>query len=177
MKIKQRALEKSEVLKIIDKAKNNQLKAIISMMILTGARISEILELRARDVWTDENYLYIRMIVLKKRESTNTEIIRKVPKGMYFVIHIKKWINEDNEFQPDDFLFEYRRQTVWKYLKEIEPDINPHLFRHTLATWMGRRVDAFTLKDWFKWSNLNMATKYVHNKDSVNAFANAMEEL
>lgn len=174
---KKRVLDKSEVINLIKKTDNKQMKAIISTMILTGGRISEVLSIKAKDLWADNDYLYFKMLIFKKRGNVRPEIVRPVKRSIFFTKYIFDWINNENNFYPDDFIFEYRRQTVWKKIKEIEPDIHPHLLRHSLATWMGDKVNHNTMRDWFGWSNLNMAQRYIHNKDSINAFSNAMDGL
>jgi len=176
--MKKEILTKGQVIKLIDDFDNKQMKAIVSMLFITGGRISEVLNIKARDLWRDENFLYFKMVVLKKRKlNVKSEIIRKVPNNLYFTKFIIDWINKENNFEPDDFIFEYRRQTVWRKIKEKMPEANPHLFRHTLATIMGRNVDMRTMQEWFGWSNLNMAQNYVHNKDSINTFAESMSDF
>lgn len=179
--MKKEVLTKGQIVKLVDDFNNKQMKAIVSLLFMSGGRISEVLNIKARDLWRDEKYLYLKMILLKKRKANvQTEIIRKVKLNNYFEYFVNiiiDWVNKENNFEPDDFIFEYRRQTVWRKIKEKLPEANPHLFRHTLATIMGKKIDVRTMQGWFGWSNLDMATVYVQNKDAINTFADAVDSI
>lgn len=178
-KAKKNVLSKGEVIALVNKSNNMQIKAAISMMYITGGRVSEVLAVKAKDLWKeDDKFLCIQMPVLKKRKiNAVSKIVRKVPLQSFFTKTIISWVNDYNQFQPDDYLFQYTRKHIWKKIKHLDPEVHPHLFRHSLATEMGKRVSMKVLQDWFAWSNLNMAQTYVHNKDAINIFANAMEDF
>jgi len=169
-------LEKSEILEMLDKTNDKELQGIIAVLILTGARISEVLSLTGKDIWTDENYLYLRMPLLKKRKQKFQKITRKVPKDGIFVNYFRNYVNQAR-IVPEEKIFKCDRRRVWERIKALNPNIKVHTFRHTLATWMGQKVDMRTLQNWMGWENLNMAKIYVNPKDSINRFAQEMEEL
>lgn len=169
-------LEKGEILSMIKECQDKQTIGIICVLILTGARISEVLLLRGKNIWSDDNFLYFRMKILKKKRLKFQEITRKVPKDGIFVKYLRDYIN-NARIQPNHPLFTYDRYKVWREIKKLNPNAKVHTFRHTLATWMGQVVDMRTLQIWFAWDNLNMAKIYVNPKDSINTFANSMKDI
>src|SRR6056297_1189596 len=120
--MKKEVLTKGQIVKLIEDFNNPQMKAIVSVLFITGGRISEVLNIRARDLWRDDNFLFLKMTLLKKRKANvQPEIIRKVKLNgpfEYFIKHLVNWMNKENNFEPDDFIFEYRRQSVWRKIKE-----------------------------------------------------------
>ena len=54
------------------------------------------------------------------------------------------------------------------WLKAIDPDIWPHLFRHSLATMIAEKgASAFELKAFFDWDDIRTATRYVRESDEL----------
>jgi integrase len=169
-----KTIEKSEVLRMLKEENEPEMKAVISVLIITGARVSEVLMLKGKDITADEKYIYFNMRVLKKRNDKEKRIIRKVPKENIFINYLRKWINDYNSFDRDDLIFMYSRKKVWQKIKKLNPEISPHTFRHTLATWMLDKVDMRTAQEWFCWTNLNTAQVYTHPKDAIDKFSNEL---
>jgi len=174
---KRKVMEKSEVLETLAQANDPELKAIIAVLILTGARVSEVCALTGRDISSDDTYVYFNMKLLKLKKEKGKRVTRKVSKNGYIISHFIKWMNEYNTIQYDDPVFSYDRKKVWRKLKEANPEINPHMFRHSLATWMLKKVDMRTLQEWFGWSSFKIAERYTHPKDAINTFSEQMEDV
>lgn len=170
-------MEESEVLETFSNIDEPELKAIVAVLITTGARVSEVCELQGKDITSDDKYIYFNMRVLKKKNDPHKRITRRVPKNKYFISHFLKWVNEYNSINRDDPIFSYDRKKVWRKLKEANPEIHPHMFRHTLATWMLQKVDMRTLQEWFGWSTFKIAETYTHPKDAINTFSVKMDEV
>ena len=54
------------------------------------------------------------------------------------------------------------------WLKKLDPDIWPHLFRHSLATMMAEQgATAFELKAFFDWDDIRTAMRYVRETEAL----------
>ncbi|MFW6130344.1 MAG: tyrosine-type recombinase/integrase [Atribacterota bacterium] len=168
---------KSEVLEMTQDADEPELKALIAVLISTGARVSEIVSLKGKDISSDEKRIYFNMKVLKKRSDKSKRVIRPVSKKSYFMSFFIDYINNYAEITPDEPIFSYTRNSLWRALKRLNPDAHPHKFRHTLATWMLEKVDMRTAQEWFQWTNMKTAETYTHPTDAINTFSTKMDEV
>lgn len=132
-----------EIKKIIDSFDHSPLnrrnQLIVKMLIATGARISEILNLEIKDL---ENFNYEFIKVFGKGSK-----YRLIPIYKNLEIDIKEYIdkyrNQLKNHNKNYLLFPgIRRENFWKILRDaakrvnIEKEIHPHLFRHSTATLM-----------------------------------------
>lgn len=169
------AMTKTEINLMFNKAENKEIKAIMSVMLMTGSRISEVLLLKGKDISSDEEHIIINSYVLKKRHGKVDRLIKKVKKTHIYFSYFKDWINSHN-FKEESYIFKTSRGYVWKAIKLINPETTPHLFRHTVATMLGEFMDVFTLQRWMGWTKLEMAARYVHPKNVIQAGIDAMEK-
>ncbi|MDK9581085.1 site-specific tyrosine recombinase/integron integrase [Sneathia sanguinegens] len=134
-------LTEEELKKIIDtfnhEAKNVRDRLILELLIATGARISEIVNLEVKDI-EDSDYRYIR--VLGKGSK-----YRYIPIYEQIAKKLKEYIYKERleliENKRDFRLFpRASREQFYKVLKEhskscnIEKHVHPHMIRHTVAT-------------------------------------------
>ena len=112
-------------------------KLIIKLLVATGARVSEILNLEIKDV-ENQDYEFIK--VLGKGSK-----YRLIPIYDELEEEIKKYIEIDRKelkkSSNSHKLFpETRRENFWKRLKsisenaQIKKNVYPHIFRHSVAT-------------------------------------------
>ena len=112
-------------------------KLIIKLLVATGARVSEILNLEIKDV-ENQNYEFIKVLGKGSKYRLITiydgleEEIKK-----YIEIDRKELKKSSNSHK----LFpETRRENFWKRLKkisknaQIDKNVYPHIFRHSVAT-------------------------------------------
>lgn len=162
-------LDNEEVLESIKNSNNKQVRAIMALLWLSGARISEVLQLKGRDLnkLDNEEALIIKMPTLKRRNKSAVNRKRrvKIPTDNLFFQYFRTWVNNRRPLE-EQRIFTYSRQWVWEKMKEANPDIYPHFFRHSFYTKLGDKADAFTLKAHADWANLETANKYVHPKDA-----------
>lgn len=150
-----RRKEIEEMLKIAEP----WLQCYIGLLWAFGKRCSEVVNLKTRDVWIQEGYLYARFYVGKKRKLKDRPFIKTItlqhPAIPYILPH---WQN-----QKEERLFPHMtRQLVLYYLKKTNPNSYSHLFRHSLATEMSER--SYTVQQltaWFDWENPREAMIYV----------------
>lgn len=106
---------------------------VILMMIYTGVRIGELLDLKKEDVHLDERWFYIR-------EAKTDAGIREVPIAEKIVPFFEYWMNRSCDHlicTPDDQHFLYRNyyDTYWKPLMdELSFNHRPHDTRHTCVS-------------------------------------------
>ncbi|MCX6822135.1 MAG: tyrosine-type recombinase/integrase [Candidatus Aenigmarchaeota archaeon] len=171
-KLPEDLLTVEDVLKLTDTATNIRDKALIICLYSSGCRISEILNVKIKELQFDE---YSPIIIVSGK--TGSRRIRVIDKqGL-----LKTWMNahpfKDN---PNEYVFismatnrkenkpiEYR--AVVKILKElanksgIKKKVNPHQFRHSRATHLANKLTEAQMKQMFGWTQASkMASVYVH---------------
>ena len=172
-------LTPEEIKKMFQDLKGNaEAKGLLATLLLTGCRISEALLLKFKDIYTDENWIYFRMVVLKYRNNKKPIILKKIPKSNPLVPFILYYYNNtDNPRIANNIIFEKSRQSYSKIFKKINPLFNPHLCRKYLATKLSEKIDVYDLRDWFHWSSIRHSEPYVLRKPSINRVANLYNKV
>lgn len=105
--------------------------SVILMLIYSGCRISELLDLKKENVHLEERWFYIE-------EAKTDAGIREVPIAEKIVPFFEYWLSQDCEYficTPEQKHFEYRNyyDSYWKPLLEslAMPEYTPHCTRHT----------------------------------------------
>jgi site-specific recombinase XerD len=159
----------------IDVSKGNGLRdlALFRFMYNTGARVSEIVNLKVSDIKLEGPYQ-----VKLNGKGNKTRIICLFPETVEVIQDYLKQRDEKNISGNYLFLNKYEEQMarqginylVSKYAKiageknsEIKrKKISPHTFRHTTAFHMIKaQVDIVTLKDWLGHEDINTTSQYV----------------
>lgn len=111
---------------------DDQLRILIDLMWLTGARISEVLALQVKDI--DFGAKIVSMPTLKRRGATVPK--RGIPLPISFLGPLVSYLSK-HKLQPDAPLIGWRRTKGWEALHEIllEAGVDPgrafpHAFRH-----------------------------------------------
>lgn len=140
------------------------LACLIALAWIFGKRISELLQVSKEDVYVDEEFLYVRFLVSKKKTRADSgipkpflkRIILKHPGVPYILSHIE-------QVQAHGKLFpKMTRQLALYYLKKVNPNSWWHLFRESLATEMAEHGSTEEqLMHWFDWDRVDTAHEYV----------------
>ncbi len=145
-------------------------RLIIKLLIATGARISEILNLKISDV-ENQNYEFIKVLgkgskyrIIPIYDSLEKEIRE------YIEIYRSKLKGKEDTF----LLFpKMSRENFWKRLKVIaqnagiEKNIYPHIFRHSVATaLLGNGADIRIVQEILGHSNITTTEVYTHIEKS-----------
>ncbi len=169
-------LTEEEVLKLVDTAKFTRDKAFIYLLYESGARIGEMLTLKIKHITFGEKISSI--LVNGKTGQRRIPIIKSVP-------YLKEWIKEhpfgeDSESSvwckmirrnqqgrgPKEIpSYSVVRKTLNETFKKsnIGKKSNPHLFRHSRATYLANHLTEAQLKQFFGWTQASdMASRYVH---------------
>ena len=104
---------------------------VILILIYTGVRISELLDLEKKDIHLDERWFFVR-------ESKTESGIREVPIAEKIVPFFEYWLSRDCDYlicTPDNQHFAYRNyyDSYWKPLMDYlhTEKHRPHDTRHT----------------------------------------------
>ena len=167
-------LSLEEVKRIVDNCKHTpggmRDRLIIKFLIATGARISEILNLKISDV-ENQNYEFIKVLGKgsKYRVIPIYDSLEKEIKEFIHDYRIKlKGADETFNLFPGA-----RRENFWKRLKVIaknagiEKNIYPHIFRHSLATvLLSNGADIRIVQEILGHSNISTTEIYTHVEKS-----------
>jgi len=158
--------EIKDVLYAIDNSKEGQRDKIITkLLIATGARISEILELKIENI--DEDFQYIRVFG-KGSKFRIIPLYKEVQDELVFYIeNVRKTVIKD-ELSIDVFP-NMTRQNYWKKLKKyaknakVEKNIYPHILRHSVATGMMENgADIRVVQEILGHSDISTTQIYTH---------------
>ncbi len=170
-KLPEELLSKEDIEKLVNAAMNPRDKAFISTLYESGCRIGEMLSLKTRNIEFDANGAVL--IVKGKTGQRRVRVIHSVPRLMTWLEHHPK--NQD----PEAFLWtsvgsknncqRLMHQSVASMLKKIakraglRKKCNPHLFRHSRATFLAKHLTEAQMKEYFGWTQASdMAAVYVH---------------
>lgn len=117
-----------------DAHESNIYLSVVLMLIYTGVRIGEMLDLEKKDVHLDERWFYVK-------ESKTDAGIREVPIAEKIVPFFEYWMQQDCDHlicTPDQKPFEYRNyyDSYWTPLmKDLSlSKYTPHCTRHTCVS-------------------------------------------
>lgn len=135
----------NEIQTLWDNVERNEYLQIILMLIYSGVRISELLELKKENINLDERWFDV---VGSKTEAG----IRKVPISKKTLPYFEYWYNKtSSEYlltTPDGKPFGYRNyyDSYWKpFLKELNMEHRPHDTRHTCVSMLAMKEVSQTL--------------------------------
>ena len=178
------AITQEEILNIINSPRLKlETKALLSLMYVTGGRISEVLLLRPMDIHHSEgeDSIAIDMVTKKNKKSKNRVVpVILNPIELEMMRIAKKYIAA-REIKTVDKIFPFGQNKAWRKLKMIKISIRvttpegerqeeyplalyPHYFRHCRATHFVTlyHLNAFELTNVMGWSDARPAEVYVH---------------
>ncbi len=135
MKTLPNVMSQEEVLKLINYPKNLKHKAVLYTLYSCGLRVSELLNLRIRDIHSEEGFVYIKGGKGKKDRHTVLSDNLVILLREYFL-----------KFKPSYWLFEGQEggkysaksvQAIFRKAREgtgVNPWSTPHTLRHSFAT-------------------------------------------
>jgi site-specific recombinase XerD/ribosomal protein L40E len=162
-------LNKEQVLAMIQVADNQRDRALLFTLYESGARASELISLKIKDVTLDQYGAIIR--VRGKTGERRIRLIESVPDlRLWLEMHpdardseTKLWISAK---QPRNGLtYIGLHQLVKKYAKRIglDGEISAHTFRHSRATHLASVLTEAQMKEIFGWTRgSDMPACYVH---------------
>ena len=150
-----------EIENLIKVAGNPRDKALISVLYESGCRISELLNIRIKDISFEEDYALLN--VMGKTGNRSIPISKSIPL-------LKTWLNYHSDIgNKESFVFDMSYRAVSKTLKKlfkrakIDKPCNPHQFRHSRATELANSLTEAQMNQFFGWTQgSRMASTYVH---------------
>lgn len=161
-------------------------RCIFYLTYLTGGRISEVIEIRKRDIKeTKDNGQSILIIKLNTRKNRFSKF-RNIPIPYSPMVEKVKTYISDLERNNEDFIFrelariKRGRTKVWEqfskeivtiravrgteYIKEYEMKMRPHYLRHCRATHLAEKYgfDSLYLMYFMGWTSPAPAKRYAH---------------
>lgn len=122
---------KKEIKAVWKNQEGNEYMSVVLILIYTGVRIGELLDLKKEDIHLDERWFYVR-------ESKTESGIREVPIAEKVIPFFEYWMQKDCEYlicTPTNEHFQYRNyyDSYWTPLMESLGFVNhrPHDTRHT----------------------------------------------
>ena len=156
---------------LVKEARNIRDKAFISLLYESGCRISELLTLRIKNVSFDEYGALLNVF-----GKTGSRKIRIIGSTSYLVTWLHThpfkddndsalWINYGQKGYNKPMMYSTTRMMLMKLFKRcgIKKRYNPHLFRHSRATYLANHLTEFQMNQYFGWiQGSNMPATYVH---------------
>lgn len=162
------------------KASDNTHVQIILMLIYTGVRVSELLDLKKENICLDKQYFD----VVKSKTDNG---IRRVPIADRILPFFKSWYeSSDSKYllhTPDDKHFTYRNyyDSYWKPVIEslgISPDTTPHFCRHTCISMLAEaRVEPTIIKTIVGHSGAMSLTESVYTHLDIQTLIDAVNMI
>lgn len=159
-------LTQEEVIRIIQASSTFRTKAMISVVYESAGRISEILNMKVKDVEFDDNGVLIRI-----SGKTGERRVRLVNSEE----HLRNWLNAHPNPEADSYVWtqsgkgriSYNRASdIVKRVSAnagIKKKVTPHLFRHSRLTHLAKVLTESELKVFAGWTMASdMAQVYIH---------------
>jgi len=159
-KLAQSVLSKKELYYLVENIKNPRDNLIIRFLYDTGARVSEMTNLKLKDV--DLNTGEVQL--MGKGRKPRTVFFQQRTAELLKEHIVARSINA-----PNDLLFKLKPVSVWynlkKYGKELlQRDLHPHMLRHSRLQHMADEgVDSFAIKSYAGHSDIGTTQIYIKN--------------
>jgi site-specific recombinase XerD len=152
------SLEKEQVIYLIEKASSIRDKAIISLFVESGLRLSELASIKPGHInWTNRT---VRVMGKGWKEAYAAF-------GDLTVKYLKAWLGQ---YQPTGNIWGVNQWGIASMLRRLGAETklpcNPHVFRRTFAVLLRKAgVDTMTIKDLGRWESLEMVQRYTRSVD------------
>ncbi len=171
-KLPEELLTEEEIKKIIQGCDKLRDKALIAVLAESGARISEIGNMKIKHVSFEE--IGARLSIEGKTGARKVLVVWSSP-------YLQEWINQHpSNSNPESYLWYNPQGELLEYVSiaamlkravnkaGIKKRVYPHLFRHSQATHMANIMTESAMKEYFGWTqNSGMAGIYVHMSGKV----------
>lgn len=167
-------LTPDDVDKLITNARLPRDKALIASLFESGARISELIKIKVKDL--EETTQGLKVLIPGTKTGEEYRPCLLVYSAQYMRNHILY-----PPLRPDELVFDFCKQTAFRTVKAAAKDagihkpISPHKLRHAQATYMVRKgYQESVIRAKLGWTgDSKMVSRYVHldGNDIINATA------
>lgn len=168
----QTVLTEEEKLKIFDGAKTAEDKLIIALLLTTGLRREELVNIKLSDIIDNK---YIKIVGKGNKEALivlHEDALRFLPNHLR-IRNMSKKANDNPYLFPSSHGGHYTGATIYNRVKKIMADagfdenriddIHPHSFRHTFTTDLfDANVNAEIIRQAVRHSNIATTMNYAH---------------
>jgi len=160
-------LTERDVERLLEAAGDTQTRALVAVLWETGARVGELLNMRIRSVIPRRRYAQVRL--MGKTGERAVPIIFSWPYlQQWLMVHPHRgdrdsplWIK--NNGRPMDYPTLRAKLERLRKKAGIEKRVNPHMFRHSRASLLAKRLTESQLAQLFGWTQgSKMPRIYVH---------------
>lgn len=164
-------LTEKDIQKLMRTANNPRDKALISVVYESGCRIGEIMSCKINSITFDK--LGCSLVVKGKTGSRKIRLIVSTPYLANWIEHHQfndnpenpLWTNFGNARKEEHMNYASTRAIFRRLFKKagIKKRSNPHLFRHSRATFLANHLTEFQMNHYFGWTQgSDMPSTYVH---------------
>lgn len=164
-------ITEEELQRAIDVCNNPRDKCILSVLYESGCRIGEIASLRIGNISFDKHGVVLTVI-----GKTGSRKIRLVKSTAYIRTYMENhparndltfpfWVNQSIKGRCDPMKYQGFRILIMRLFKKakLNKRCNPHMFRHSRATYMANHLTEFQMNQYFGWiQGSDMPSTYVH---------------
>ena len=152
------SLTREQVEMLLQKAHCVRDKAIISLFTESGLRLSELVNIKLKDIDWDSHT--IKVLGKGNKEGY-------APFGSLTEQYLRLWL-EDYKPKANQFIWNLKSWGITEVLDKLRKETglpcNPHTFRRTFACLLRKAgVDTMTIKDLGRWESLEMVQRYTRS--------------
>ena len=157
-KLAESVLSNKELIYLVDNIEIKRDKLIVKLLYDSAARISEIMNIKLKDI----DFKTREVEVMGKGRKPRTVYFQQSTANM-----LKEYLDENKIVNPNMPVFNIKPITVWynlkKYGKELlSRDLHPHMLRHSRLQHMADDgVDSFAIKSYAGHSDISTTQIYV----------------
>jgi len=151
-------LSKKEILFLVKSIPNDRDRLIIKLLYDTGARVSEITNLKLKDIDLETKEI---QVMGKGRKPRTVYFHDSTAEG------IKSYLAMNNILSPNSAVFFITPMTVWYNLKKygfelLSRELHPHMLRHSRLQHMADEgIDSFAIKSYAGHADISTTQIYV----------------
>jgi len=152
------SLAKNQVEILVEQARTSRDKAIVSLFVESGLRLSELLNINLTDIdWQSHT---IKILGKGNKEGY-------APFGNQSECYLRLWLSEYKP-KPNQPIWDIGFWGIKSMLEDLKQrtglPCNPHTFRRTFACLLRKAgVDTMTIKDLGRWESLEMVQRYTRS--------------
>jgi integrase len=178
-------ISREEIWELGQRLRNEEQRAMFYTLYLTGARVSEALQIQKRDVWMeqvgDNNVLVFKVLTSKVTSMIPTRNLPVPCLGIEGNMAMVVWQYRENLGREEERLFHYSRRRAYNICtglivdtRAINPDrtytellgfkLHPHYLRHCRATHLvvyHGMNNPYDLMKWFGWTDPRRPMTYL----------------
>jgi integrase/recombinase XerD len=164
-------LTEEDVKRLAETADNPRDRALVQVLYETGCRAGEILSLKIKHMRLDADGAIL--IVTGKTGMRRVKIYWSQPALTEWISNhphredpeAPLWLSIGTKSHNEQLTYEAFRATLRRLANRIslKKPVNPHIFRHSRASWLAARIPEAAMKQYLGWmQDSKMAATYVH---------------